>query len=449
MQDISEESRADGIELAIIGGASVNIAILLHWLAHNPHFIPLRRVRLMDIDAAKLEVVAAYGRRLAEESPFSVEATTDLDEALHGADFVLNHIRVGGSVARRVDEQLCVELGLIYSDPLGVCAFSAALRNIPASVQIARRAAALAPQSWVINYTNPAGAVTEAMVRHSDARVVGMTGGGVIEQRIIARALGLDPARVEVSILGPSHAAWIMQVYVDGAPLDAETLASHVANFLDQVTEGHSPLPPELIKSFGYPLLLSNYFAYYYLPHVVLSKQAAHKDRVRADEVLEIEAEALTQMRSSKGRDLPPALRRRGNVLEQMGLYGPAAYFSGLVFFMRSVWRGHASRLATIVPHDGAVPGLDAQACLQMSCLVDRSGPHPLAVARVPQEIQGLLYSIKAFESLTVRAAMEASPHWALKALLSNPLLASYEHARTVLREVLARQAQYLPQWNT
>jgi 6-phospho-beta-glucosidase len=206
-------------------------------------------------------------------------------------------------------------------------------------------------------------------------------------------------------------------------------------------------VPSELLRGFGFPLLLSNYCSYYYLADAMLAQQSARAGRVRADDVAAIEAEAFAQMRTGHNAELPAVLSKRGSVLEQMGLYGPAAYFTGVVSFMQDVWTGRTQRLAPIVPQRGAVPGLDAEACLQLSCLVDRAGPHALAVPQVPEEIRGLLYGIKAFESLTVRAAMEGSRQCALKALLSNPLIGSYAQAQRAVHAILTRQTQYLAQW--
>jgi len=435
------------MDLAVIGGGSPNVAILLRWLADNPGYLPVRRVTLVDNDLARLQAVEGYAHRLAARAGFDVRATSSLDEALLGAHFVLNHIRVGGTAARRADEELAAQLQLFASDPLGICAFSAALRNVLPCIAIAQRCAELAPEAWILNWTNPAGAVTEAMVRHTHARVVGITSAGVLEQRLIGAAFAVEPQRIEVTIVGTSHLGWVTEARLDGQPVDAKLVSAKVADWLDSHhgSQTSGAVPSALLRLWGYPLPLSNYFGAHLAGEP--RREGTPSGVLRADEVLRVEAEALREMRDASGTDLPEVLARRGSPLERLGLYGPAGYFTGGLLFMHHVWFNQPARLAPTLPQHGAVAGLDPQACLTATCEVDGSGPRPLSPIDVPLEAAGLIYSVKAFETLTVRAAVEASKEFALKALSSNPLIGSYPKSERALALILERQAQFLPLW--
>jgi 6-phospho-beta-glucosidase len=152
-------------------------------------------------------------------------------------------------------------------------------------------------------------------------------------------------------------------------------------------------------------------------------------------------------MRDGSGTALPPALEQRGSPLERMGMYGQAGYFTGGIEFMRHVWFNEPARLAPILPLGGSLPGLDPQTCLTASCIVDGSGPQPVYPLEIPLEASALFHSVKAFETLTVRAAIEASQEIALRALSSNPLIASYPISEHALALILERQVQFLPLW--
>lgn len=382
----------------------------------------VERLTLHDVDAERLGVVAGFVRRVlaAHGSAVEVEETLNLDAALEGARFVLVQIRVGGSAGRVRDETIPPRHGVIGQETTGPGGFAMALRAVPAATEIAERACALAPGAHLINFANPAGLVAEAILR-TGARAVGLCNIPLIQQRAFEGEFGAS----EVHSFGLNHLSWIRGLAAGGR----DRLPEVLARFPDE-----GELPRRLVEAIG--MLPNPYLRYYYAHGRMLEQQRA-APRTRAEEVVEIERALLERYRDPDLVERPAELSRRGGAL-----YSVAA-----MDFVRAVVGDSGERQVLNVPNRGVLDGLPDDAVVEVPCRVGAEGATPLPLEPMPEHAAGLVRAVKAYERLTIEAALSGSRRTALLALLSHPLVGRLEVAEPLLDELLAAHAEHLPRF--
>jgi 6-phospho-beta-glucosidase len=413
------------MKVAVLGGGSTYTPELVDGLLARAAAFGLREIALMDIDAARLACVGAFCRRMAARAGggVAVTLTAQAAAAIDGADFVVTQIRVGGQEARRRDERLGLRHGLIGQETTGVGGFAKALRTIPVILGYAEEVARRAPGAWLINFTNPSGLVTEAILTHTGARAIGLCNIPLGFRIEIAQAVGVAPAEVELDYVGLNHLAWIRRVRVRGADVTAQVLAAGrrggPANFeaLDY--------PGWWVDALG--MIPNDYLRYFYLTPEMLAQQQA-KPRTRAEEVMAIERELLAFYADPAHDEKPPALAKRGG-----------AFYSRAACELMAALRSPTPEVQIVdVCNGGAVPDLPAGAVVEVPCRVDRDGAHPLPVGPLPPEIRGLMAHVKAYEELAVRAGAAHDRRAALLALVAHPLVPSITVAHAVLDDLVA-----------
>ncbi|MFG2431033.1 6-phospho-beta-glucosidase [Streptomyces sp. NPDC048590] len=432
------------MKLTILGGGGFRVPLVYGALLRDHAEGRVTRVTLYDTDADRLTAVA---RVLAEQAAGTggapeVIATRDLDEALRGADFVFSAIRVGGLEGRAADERVALDEGVLGQETVGAGGIAFGLRTVPVATDLARRIARLAPEAWVINFTNPAGLVTEAMARHLGDRVIGICDSPVGLGRRMARVLGVDPDRAWIDYVGLNHLGWVRGLRHEGVDHLPRLLAD--PELLGSFEEGRL-FGAEWLRSLG--SVPNEYLHYYYFNReAVAAYQAAERtrgaflrdqqqgfyarmkdpaapplatwDRTRA------EREA-TYM--SENRDVAGAGEREESDLESGG------YEQVALALMRAVARDERTSLILDVRNRGTLAALDQDAVIEVPCLVDANGAHPVAVDPLPYHAVGLVTAVKAVERAVLEAAETGSRAAAVRAFALHPLVDSVSVARRLV----------------
>lgn len=443
------------MRLTVLGGGGFRVPLLYRAVAADPdravdelvlHDPDPHRLRLME---AVLEGLARHGDA-DQPGPSGrprVRVTTDLVEAVSGADFVFSAIRVGGLDARVCDERAALALGLLGQETTGAGGVCYGLRTVPVAVDIARAVRRHAPRAWVVNFTNPAGMVTEAMAAELGDRVVGICDSPVGLFRRVARALGVDPARAWFDYAGLNHLGWLRRVLVDGVDVLPSLLADDAR--LAGVEEARV-FGAEWLRTLG--TVPNEYLYYWYFTADAV--QAAHRagrtrgeflrdqqsaffagsvdDPDRAYEAWESTRREREATYMAEPRDSSGAGERDGTDLDGGGYDGVA------LRLMQAITYDRPTTLVLDVCNGTALSGLDADAVVEVPCLVDGRGPRPVATGPLDPGAAALVQAVKHVERTTIRAARDGSRALAVRALAEHPLVDSLTHARAVLDTQLA-----------
>jgi 6-phospho-beta-glucosidase len=419
-----------GVKVAVVGGGSTYTPELVDGLAVRSDRLPIDQLSLLDVDHERLEVVGGLARRILGNRGFAGELTLtgDRDDALEGADFVVVQLRVGGQAARLMDETLPLRFGCIGQETTGPGGFAKALRTVPVVLDLAEETAKRgAPDAWLIDFTNPVGIVTQALLDDGH-RAIGLCNVAIGFQRDLARRFGVEPDRVQLEHVGLNHLSWVRAVTVDGVdrlPEILETGAEEIA--------AHVEMPAELIRALG--AIPSYYLRYYYMTEEVLAEQRA--GQVRAKEVMEIERGLLDLYRDPALTEKPALLERRGG----------AFYSEAAAQLMASLHANTGDVQVVDARNDGSLPGLPGDAVVEVPARVGRDGATPLPLSPLAPELLGLVQEAKAYERLAARAAITGDRTVALKALLANPLVRQYPVAAPLLDALLDANRAHLPRF--
>ena len=419
-----------GLKIAVVGGGSTYTPELVEGLATREDRLPVDELVLYDLDPERLEVVGGLAGRMLARAGWGgrLHLTGRREEAVDGADFVVVQLRVGGQAMRLVDETLPLEFGCVGQETTGPGGFAKALRTVPVVLELAseteRRGA---PGAWFVDFTNPVGIVTQALLDRGH-RAVGLCNSAIGFQRRFAALLGVAPDRVELEHVGLNHLTWERAVRVDGTDRLGELLDDH-----GEALAADLGLPLALLRDLG--VVPSTYLRYYYATAEVLDEQ--HRRPSRAEQVAEIERGLLELYRD-------PALDTKPELLERRG---GAFYSEAAAALMASLHAGTGDVQIVDTRNDGALPDLPDDAVVEVPARVDTSGAHPLPQAPLAPELLGLVQQAKAYERLTVDAAVTGDRTLARKALLTNPLVGDYRVAAPLLEALLEASRPYLPRF--
>jgi 6-phospho-beta-glucosidase len=326
--------------------------------------------------------------------------------------------------ARIQDERIPLKYGLVGQETTGPGGMMKALRTIPAVLEIARAMETACPKAWLINYSNPSGIIAEALGKHSRARSVSLCSGprGWIAQ--ITALLGADPARVSVDWAGLNHLGFALRVFLDGEDVTGRAV--------DLAADAWG-IDGAWLRALG--MIPASYLRYFYHPDRVVRENSQPGRPTRGEAVKRIESELLRQYADESLSEKPELLRQRGG-----GGYADVA-----IAAMEAIYHNRGDRQVVLTLNQGAIDGLPEDASVEVACVVDRTGAHPLRVGALPLQIRGLVQAVKAYESLTVAAAVQGSRQVAMQALMSHPLTPSWDVAQPLLDELLRANAAWLP----
>lgn len=428
------------MKVAVIGGGSTYTPELINgFLARKDHF-PLKELWLMDIDSVRLEIVGGFAKRMVEARglPFKVVLTTNQREALKNASYVITQLRVGQMEARRKDEYLGKRHGLIGQETTGVGGMAKALRTIPVILNIAEDMRALAPGAMLTNFTNPSGLVTQALNKYvPDVMAVGVCNSPVTTKMTIIdeleRATGkhIDPERAELSTLGLNHLSWYRGFTLDGEDVWPQVIEGYITSLKAEEEPEWDPRMVEVLR-----MIPNSYLLYYYHTDKKLASQVGWPPS-RAEEVMVIEKNLLREYADPTLKEPPADLMKRGG-----------AYYSTVA---TQLLNAHYNDLGEIhivnTCNNGAVKEWPEDWVLEIAAKISRRGVEPLPTEPLPPVCFGLIAQVKAYELLTVEAAIHGNRDAAYQALLTHPLGPKVDKIPAVLQDMLETHKQYLPQF--
>ncbi|GAA4455633.1 6-phospho-beta-glucosidase [Phytohabitans houttuyneae] len=424
------------MRLTILGGGGFRVPLVHQALLGDRRPGRVTDVVLHDVAADRLEairrVLAAQAEGVAD--PPRVTATTDLDAALRGATFVFSAIRVGGMAGRAADERIAFAHGVLGQETVGAGGVAYALRTLPVATHIARRVAALAPEAWVINFTNPAGAVTEAMAAHLGDRVIGICDSPVGLGRRVVRALGLDPADARLDYAGLNHLGWLRGVHAGGADHLPRLLADPAA--LASFEEGRV-FGGDWLRVLG--AVPNEYLHYYYFTREAMAAEptrgallVAQQERFYGGDGPALAAWERARLERERTYGADSRAATGGGERDAADLDG-GGYEHVALALMHAIAHDERATLILNVRNRDTLGILDAGAVVEVPCAVDAAGARPLAVAPLPGHAAALVCAVKAVERAAIEAAATGSRDAALRALALHPLVDSVTVARRLL----------------
>jgi 6-phospho-beta-glucosidase len=400
------------VKVAVVGAGSTYTPELVDGLLRRRDALELDEIALVDPDRSRLAVIGPLAERMVLRAGGGVRVSdcgADLVGGVRGARFVVSQVRVGGQAARDADERLGREFGLIGQETVGVGGLANALRTIPVALAIARTVADHAPDATVLNFTNPAGLVTEALCRHGPVPAIGLCNAPWGIKAALAETFTCRPEDIELDHVGLNHLAWVRGVSVAGDDRTSEAFAAWERRATRQAASGRAPCwTPEAINLLG--AIPNDYLLYYYETPAMLAAQAARP--TRASEVMAIE-EALLRRYADRGlSEKPPELDRRGG----------AHYSEAAAALMADIATDAGTVHVLDVPNRGAIPGLPDDVVVEVSARVGSAGVQPIPVAPLRPDVDALVRTMKDVELLAVEAAVHGDDVAAMRALAAHPL---------------------------
>jgi 6-phospho-beta-glucosidase len=416
------------VRIAVVGGGSTYTPELVDGLGRLYDVLPVEELVLVDPASDRLELVGGLGRRILARlgHPARLTTTTDLEPALDGIDAVLLQLRVGGQAARLEDETWPLECGCVGQETTGAGGLAKALRTVPVVLDIAERVRTAAPDAWIIDFTNPVGIVTRALLQEGH-RAVGLCNVAIGFQRRFADWLDVAPERVQLDHVGLNHLTWERAATVDGVDRLPELLAGHGPEVAESLE-----LPVELLRVLG--VVPSYYLRYFYAHDEVVAEQRSTGSR--AARVAEIERDLLAMYADPALDEKPALLAERGG-----------AYYSEAAVQLAASLLGRPEAPTTQVVNlrnDGTMSFLPDDAVIEVPATVDRSGVRALAPAPLAPLYAGLVAAVTSYEHLALDAALRGGYDRVFQALLAHPLVGQADIAHGLADRLIAHNRDHL-----
>lgn len=452
-------------KVTIIGGGGIRTPLVVYGLAQAQAELGLREIALYDLDVERVSLIAALSRAIVQQDGVDITITTptQLEDAVAGASFVISSIRVGGIAARARDERLAIEHGVAGQETTGLGGLAMALRTIPVTLAHARAVEQHAPDAWFISFTNPAGLITQALSQRTKLNLVGICDTPSEMFHRIAAALQTPLDRVQCDYFGLNHLGWVRRVLCDGEDATARVLDDEQA--LRSLY--HADLfAPAMIRALG--MIPSEYLFFYYEQQRALANQRK-AGASRGEEIAQLNAGLFERLHQDVSAErLTDALATYRRYLQQRsGAYMKLEAEAGSAFqagveqeedpfeaatgyhrialdVMTALLRDEPSRVVVNVSNRGAIADLHADDVVEIPCLIDRRGAHPLEVGSLPDSVRGLVQAVKEYERLTIRAAVEQSQELARLALLTYPLVGQWAPARNLISALVQSDPEHL-----
>ena len=419
------------MKVTVIGGGSTYTPELVSGLAAHQDRLTVDELVLMDTDPERLQIVGTFAQRMLQHQNLAtkVTLTSDRTAAISDADAVLIQLRVGGQAARLGDETFPLDCGCIGQETTGAGGFAKALRTVPVVLDIADEVRRLAkPDAWIIDFTNPVGIVTRALL-NAGHRAVGLCNYAIGVQRWAAGVLDVSPERIEVDPVGLNHFSWTRRILADGRDVLPDLLADHRAEVLEKY-----PFPAELITLLG---AIPSYYLQYYYFHDATLERLRH-ETPRAAVVSGLEKELLEAYRSPELTEKPPQLAHRGG----------AFYSEAAVDLLASLYSPEKTVHVLNVRNNAIIPGLAADDVIETRCTVSSAGITPLPQAAVAPEMLGPIQHVSAYERIAERAAISGAVDDVRRGLLAHPLIGQWEQVEGLLPRLLRTGSAHLPQFS-
>ncbi len=423
-----------GIEkIAVIGGGSSYTPELIDGFIQHEKDLNVGEIALFDIDEERLNIVGGMAERMVRyaEMDTRVSLHAERPSAIEGARFVLSSMRVGQMAARIQDEKIPLKYGVIGQETTGPGGTLKAWRTIPVTLEIAKDMQKYAPDAWYINFTNPSGIITEALIKHTDLNVVGLCNNPINTIAAMAQAFQVQPEEVFLEWMGMNHVNWVRKVYIKGQDVTA-VLMERLEEFMQ--IEEMPKFDPELVRTLG---VLPTYYLQYYYYHPQRVKEAQAAEKTRGEAVYEVEKDLLKKYADPNVLVKPAELAQRGG----------ARYSEAAVNLIMSLMLDRRDVQIVVARNGISLPDLPADSAVEVPCVVGAQGVTPLKMGRFPESIRALAIQSKAWESAVVQAAVSGSRRDAVLAMLQNPLVPDYPTAVKLVDEMLEAHKTFLPQF--
>jgi 6-phospho-beta-glucosidase len=434
----------NGIKIVTIGGGSSYTPELVEGFIKRYEELPVSELWLVDIEAGKekLEIVGNLARRMVQKAgvPMEVHLTLDRREALKNADFVTTQFRVGLLEARAKDERIPLKYQVIGQETNGPGGLFKGLRTIPVILEIIKDMEELCPEAWLVNFTNPAGMVTEAVLRYTNfKKVVGLCNVPIGIRMGIAKMLEVDAERIHIDFAGLNHMVFGLEVYLDGVPVKDKiiSLMNDPNSSVTMNNIANLGWEPEFILALD--ALPCPYHRYYFKTREMLEEElkAAETVGTRAEVVKRLEDDLFELYKDPQLSIKPPQLEKRGG----------AYYSDAACSLISSIYNDKRDIQPVNTRNNGAIASIEADSAVEVNCIITKEGPKPIAVGDLPVAVRGLVQQIKSFERVAAEAAVTGDYNKAVLALTINPLIASDKVAKQIVDEMLEAHKEYLPQF--
>lgn len=431
------------MKLVVVGGGSSYTPELIEGVILHRESLPVTEIVLIDVEMGldKVCINTEFARRMVKKAGLSIDVRYTLDrrEGLKDAAFVITQLRVGGLDARAKDERIPLTYGVIGQETTGPGGFFKALRTIPVLIEICKDMEEVCPDAWLINFTNPAGIVTEAVLKHTKIKCIGLCNVSINMQHDAAERIQVDAKDLDCRFIGLNHLSVMNHAYDQGKDRIAEVLAVSTDEGVVKNIEKNSEMDL-LARDMG--CMLSPYLQYFYFEKEMLqaeTKEALSLKGTRADQVKRVEKELFECYQDENLKEKPEALSKRGG----------SRYSEAAIHLIDSIYNDRQDVQVVDVANHGTIPQLPADCVIETNCVIGKEGAKPLANVDVPSEVLGLIEQVKAYEILTIEAAVTGDRKKALMALMNNPLVHDVKDARGILNDMLEAHEAYLPQfWN-
>jgi len=423
-------------KIAIIGAGSTYTPELIDGFIKRKNELPVAGFYLMDIDECKLKIVGNFAQKMLDANDIKCKLvmTEDLKTAVKDADFVLSQIRVGKLEARIKDEKIPLKYGLIGQETTGIGGFMKALRTIPVMMNIAEYIVNYSPDTWLINFSNPSGIITEALLNNTNVKMIGLCNTPIIMKREAIRRVPEGAGNIRIDYVGLNHLSWITAIYCDGREILQDQLLEKF-DFMDMKNIPRMDMDKELIKSIR--CIPSSYLQYYYYREQQL-KYMKEEKKCRGEVCLEIEEELLKLYRQPELAEKPVLLDKRGGHL----------YSEVAVSLVSAIYNNKNEEHIVNVKNNGALDFMANDDVVEISCKVNKNGAASLPLKNMDNDhIKEMMRIIKAYEKHTIRAGINGDYHEALNALLIHPLVGDFRKAKDALNELLEAHKEFLPQF--
>ncbi|MFD3932731.1 6-phospho-beta-glucosidase [Streptomyces sp. NPDC058614] len=418
------------MKLTVVGGGSTYTPELIDGFARLRDTLPIEELVLVDPAAERLELVGGLARRIfaRQGHPGRIVTTADLDAGVEGADAVLLQLRVGGQAARNEDETWPLECGCVGQETTGAGGLAKALRTVPVVLDIAERVRRTNPDAWIIDFTNPVGIVTRALLQ-AGHKTVGLCNVAIGFQRKFAALLGVTPADVHLDHVGLNHLTWETGVRL-GGPEGENVLPKLIAEHGDTIADDLH-LPRNVVERLG---VVPSYYLRYYYAHDEVVRELRTKPS-RASEVAEMERQLLEMYGDPTLDEKPELLARRGG----------AYYSEAAVDLAASLLGGGGSPYQVVNTYNnGTLPFLPDDAVIEVQAAIGHQGPAPLPVPPVDPLYAGLIANVTAYEDLALEAALRGGRDRVFRALLAHPLIGQHAYADALTDQLIAHNREHL-----
>ncbi|QXE01655.1 6-phospho-beta-glucosidase [Terribacillus sp. DMT04] len=432
------------LKIVTIGGGSSYTPEIVEGFIKRYEELPITELWLVDVEAGKekLEIVGNMAKRMVKEAglPIDVHLTLDRREALKDADFVTTQFRVGLLDARAKDERIPLKYNVIGQETNGPGGLFKGLRTIPVILDICKDMEELCPNAWLVNFTNPAGMVTEAVLRYSNInKVVGLCNVPIMMKMQVAELLGADGDRVHIDFAGLNHMVFGLNVYLDGENV-TETV-------LDKMTSEENKMTMQNIKAMdwepgfikGLKAIPCPYHRYYYKTSSMLEAEleSADSEGTRAEVVQGVERDLFELYKDPNLAHKPEQLSKRGG----------AYYSDAACSLINSIYNDKRDIQTVNTVNNGAIQSIPNDSAIEINSVITKDGPKPIGIGDLPVAVRGLVQQIKSFERVGAEAAVTGDYNTALLAMTINPLVPSDETAKKIVDEMLEAHKEHLPQF--